>query len=444
MAEYLKLANNADKQQASRQAGVRRRTRSRGAQTIAQLHKKLEHCRRRLRKIEQNGPSAATKGSLCGTSSRASRTWAPSVPPYPAASARGGGVKGGLSGLSQATHSAVVSKPREFASLIRNKFGKRRQHRAPEGPLDERAPERGGRALAARHARVQPQNSQRRPSAPAPAPARRARAATRGPGFPPPPRPGAQVRPAVRGPANVDWCWKNCGRSRRASRTWRDSMEDLKAQLQRLHLHDPVPAGGALQVRHGRPPGERTDFRFSGGSRRSISQRSGLLEEARRRPPSQLPGRLEDRMTGPGRSVMASLLEYMVVVQKGKPRQGPASYLERLWLRALTPGAGHLGLDPSSTFPTLYRGQSPCSLHLVSSSVKRGNVNPGSQGLWTRPAQLSRRSPWEGIRRRSRRGAGLGSAGAPTSSLCWLCSALRLAHGVGHLFLGILREFVFR
>ena len=68
---------------------------------------------------------------------------------------------------------------------------------------------------------------------------------------------------------------------------------------------------------------------------------------------------------------MASLLEYLVVVQKGKPRQEPASYLERLWLRALTPEAGYLGLDPSSTLPTLYLGQSPCSLHLVSSSVKR-------------------------------------------------------------------------
>ena len=37
---------------------------------------------------------------------------------------------------------------------------------------------------------------------------------------------------------------------------------------------------------------------------------------------------------------MASLLDYMVVVEKGKWRQRPASYPERLWLRALAPGPG--------------------------------------------------------------------------------------------------------
>lgn len=49
-------------------------------------------------------------------------------------------VTGGLSSISQATHSAagaVVSKPREFASLIRNKFGSADNISALKDSLDE-------------------------------------------------------------------------------------------------------------------------------------------------------------------------------------------------------------------------------------------------------------------------------------------------------------------
>ncbi|KAJ1074710.1 hypothetical protein K5549_014982 [Capra hircus] len=108
VAEYLKLANNADKQQASRIKQVFEKKNQKSAQTIAQLHKKLEHYRRRLREIEQNGPSRQPKDVLrdmqqglkdVGANVRAG------------ISGFGGGVvegvKGSLSGLSQATHSAV-------------------------------------------------------------------------------------------------------------------------------------------------------------------------------------------------------------------------------------------------------------------------------------------------------------------------------------------------
>ncbi|XP_010852560.1 PREDICTED: transmembrane and coiled-coil domains protein 2 [Bison bison bison] len=64
VAEYLKLANNADKQQASRIKQVFEKKNQKSAQTIAQLHKKLEHYRRRLREIEQNGPSRQPKDVL--------------------------------------------------------------------------------------------------------------------------------------------------------------------------------------------------------------------------------------------------------------------------------------------------------------------------------------------------------------------------------------------
>ncbi|KGL73315.1 Transmembrane and coiled-coil domains protein 2, partial [Tinamus guttatus] len=61
VAEYLKLANNADKQQASRIKQVFEKKNQKSAQTIAQLHKKLEHYHKKLKEIEQNGPSRQPK-----------------------------------------------------------------------------------------------------------------------------------------------------------------------------------------------------------------------------------------------------------------------------------------------------------------------------------------------------------------------------------------------
>ncbi|XP_008821544.1 transmembrane and coiled-coil domains protein 2 isoform X2 [Nannospalax galili] len=149
VAEYLKLANNADKQQVSRIKQVFEKKNQKSAQTIAQLHKKLEHYRRRLKEIEQNGPSRQPKDVLrdmqqglkdVGANMRAG------------ISGFGGGVvegvKGSLSGLSQATHTAVVSKPREFASLIRNKFGSADNIAHLKDPLEDGAPEEAARALS--------------------------------------------------------------------------------------------------------------------------------------------------------------------------------------------------------------------------------------------------------------------------------------------------------
>nr|XP_004663605.2 transmembrane and coiled-coil domains protein 2 isoform X1 [Jaculus jaculus] len=149
VAEYLKLANNADKQQVSRIKQVFEKKNQKSAQTIAQLHKKLEHYRRRLKEIEQNGPSRQPKDVLrdmqqglkdVGANVRAG------------ISGFGGGVvegvKGSLSGLSQATHTAVVSKPREFASLIRNKFGSADNIAHLKDPLEDGPPEEAARALS--------------------------------------------------------------------------------------------------------------------------------------------------------------------------------------------------------------------------------------------------------------------------------------------------------
>nr|XP_014340099.1 PREDICTED: transmembrane and coiled-coil domains protein 2 isoform X2 [Latimeria chalumnae] len=149
VAEYLKLANNADKQQASRIKQVFEKKNQKSAQTIAQLHKKLEHYHRKLKEIEQNGPSRQPKDVFrdmqqglkdVGANMRAG------------ISGFGGGVvegvKGGLSGLSQVTHTAVVSKPREFASLIRNKFGSADNIAHLKDTLDDSHPEEASRTLS--------------------------------------------------------------------------------------------------------------------------------------------------------------------------------------------------------------------------------------------------------------------------------------------------------
>ncbi|XP_073792684.1 transmembrane and coiled-coil domains protein 2 isoform X1 [Danio rerio] len=121
VAEYLKLAHNADKQQASRIKQVFEKKNQKSAQTIAHLHKKLEHYHKKLKETEQNGPARQPKDVLrdmqqglkdVGANMRAG------------ISGFGGGVVEGVKGgVSALTHTAVVSKPREFASLIRNKFG---------------------------------------------------------------------------------------------------------------------------------------------------------------------------------------------------------------------------------------------------------------------------------------------------------------------------------
>ncbi|XP_050811548.1 transmembrane and coiled-coil domains protein 2 isoform X1 [Gopherus flavomarginatus] len=149
VAEYLKLANNADKQQASRIKQVFEKKNQKSAQTIAQLHKKLEHYHKKLKEIEQNGLSRQPKDVFrdmhqglkdVGANVRSS------------ISGFGGGVvegvKGSLSGLSQATHTAVVSKPREFASLIRNKFGSADNIAHLKDTLDDGHPEEASRTLS--------------------------------------------------------------------------------------------------------------------------------------------------------------------------------------------------------------------------------------------------------------------------------------------------------
>ncbi|XP_022244236.1 LOW QUALITY PROTEIN: transmembrane and coiled-coil domains protein 2-like [Limulus polyphemus] len=113
--EYLKLAASADKQQLQRIKNVFEKKNQKSAQTVAHLQKKLENYVKRGRDLETHGLPAShwqAKGMLRDMGQGISGVV--------------GNIKGGLSGLSAVTHTAaetVMSKPREFAHLIKNRFG---------------------------------------------------------------------------------------------------------------------------------------------------------------------------------------------------------------------------------------------------------------------------------------------------------------------------------
>ncbi|XP_029549202.1 transmembrane and coiled-coil domains protein 1 isoform X3 [Salmo trutta] len=134
VAEYLKLANNADKQQSARIKQVFEKKNQKSAQTIQQLQRKLERYQRKLKEVEHNGIPRQPKDVL-----RDMHQGLKDV---------GAKVTGGLSSFSHATHSAagaVVSKPREIASLIRNKFGSADNISSLKDSLDE--PQEDGHGL---------------------------------------------------------------------------------------------------------------------------------------------------------------------------------------------------------------------------------------------------------------------------------------------------------
>ncbi|KAG8436042.1 hypothetical protein GDO86_007226 [Hymenochirus boettgeri] len=123
VAEYLKLANNADRQQGARIKQVFEKKNQKSSQNILQLQKKLEHYHRKLREVEQNGIARQPKDVF-----RDMHQGLKDVGAKVTGFSEGvvDSVRGGLSSFSQATHSAagaVVSKPREIASLLRNRFG---------------------------------------------------------------------------------------------------------------------------------------------------------------------------------------------------------------------------------------------------------------------------------------------------------------------------------
>ncbi|XP_017877901.1 transmembrane and coiled-coil domains protein 2 isoform X1 [Ceratina calcarata] len=106
--EYLKLAANADKQQLTRIKAVFEKKNQKSAHIISQLQKKLDSYTKKLKNYELNG--APTSHRQPREVLRDMGQGLKNV---------GGNIKVGISGFS----GTVMSKPREFAHLIKNKFG---------------------------------------------------------------------------------------------------------------------------------------------------------------------------------------------------------------------------------------------------------------------------------------------------------------------------------
>ncbi|XP_023675030.1 transmembrane and coiled-coil domains protein 1 isoform X4 [Paramormyrops kingsleyae] len=147
VAEYLELSHNADKQQLTRIKQVFEKRNQRSAQSIQQLQRKLEHYHRKLREVELNGiprqPKDVFRDMHQGLKDVGAKVTGFSEGVVDS-------VKGGLSSFSQATHSAagaVVSKPREIASLIRHRFGSADNIAGLKDSLDESQGEESTRPL---------------------------------------------------------------------------------------------------------------------------------------------------------------------------------------------------------------------------------------------------------------------------------------------------------
>ncbi|XP_043272223.1 transmembrane and coiled-coil domains protein 2 isoform X6 [Venturia canescens] len=106
--EYLKLSANADKQQLSRIKTIFEKKNQKSAHSISQLQKKLDSCTKKLRNYEMNGAPASHRQPR-----EVLRDMGQGLKNV------GGNIRDGITGFS----GSVMSKPREFAHLIKNKFG---------------------------------------------------------------------------------------------------------------------------------------------------------------------------------------------------------------------------------------------------------------------------------------------------------------------------------
>uniref|UniRef100_A0A1B6D6K6 Transmembrane and coiled-coil domains protein 1 n=1 Tax=Clastoptera arizonana TaxID=38151 RepID=A0A1B6D6K6_9HEMI len=107
--EYLKLASNADKQQLTRIKAVFEKKNQKSAHSISQLQKKLDSYNKKLKELEVHG----VQGHHHRQPREVLRDMGQGLKNV------GGNIRDGISGFS----GSVMSKPREFAHLIRNKFG---------------------------------------------------------------------------------------------------------------------------------------------------------------------------------------------------------------------------------------------------------------------------------------------------------------------------------
>lgn len=148
VAEYLKLVNSADKQQANRIKQVFEKKNQKSAHTIAQLQKKLEQYHKKLKDIEQNGSATKSTKDLSKEHLKDLQHSLRDVSSSSRPSGPAEHSKMGVPGVSLTPPMFVFNKSREFANLIRNKFGSADNIAHLKNTLDDFHPENNARNLS--------------------------------------------------------------------------------------------------------------------------------------------------------------------------------------------------------------------------------------------------------------------------------------------------------
>ncbi|XP_075065508.1 transmembrane and coiled-coil domain protein 3 [Mixophyes fleayi] len=148
VAEYLKLVNSADKQQAGRIKQVFEKKNQKSAHSIAQLQKKLEQYHKKLKDIEQNGSVTKSTKDISKDNLKDMQHSLKDVNVSSRPTAAVESSKMGMPGVSLTPPMFVFNKSREFANLIRNKFGSADNIAHLKNSLDDFHPENNPRNLS--------------------------------------------------------------------------------------------------------------------------------------------------------------------------------------------------------------------------------------------------------------------------------------------------------
>ncbi|XP_063783681.1 transmembrane and coiled-coil domain protein 3 isoform X3 [Pseudophryne corroboree] len=148
VAEYLKLVNSADKQQAGRIKQVFEKKNQKSAHSIAQLQKKLEQYHKKLKDIEQNGATTKSTKDISKDNLKDLQHSLKDVNISSRPNAPVDACKMGMPGVSLTPPMFVFNKSREFANLIRNKFGSADNIAHLKNSLDDFHPENNPRNLS--------------------------------------------------------------------------------------------------------------------------------------------------------------------------------------------------------------------------------------------------------------------------------------------------------
>ncbi|KAM8973274.1 transmembrane and coiled-coil domain protein 3 [Pelodytes ibericus] len=148
VAEYLKLVNSADKQQAGRIKQVFEKKNQKSAHSIAQLQKKLEQYHKKLKDIEQNGSTSKSSKDISKDNLKDLQHSLKDVNSGARTAGQGESSKMGMPGVSLTPPMFVFNKSREFANLIRNKFGSADNIAHLKTSLDDFHPETSARNLS--------------------------------------------------------------------------------------------------------------------------------------------------------------------------------------------------------------------------------------------------------------------------------------------------------